>query len=56
MGKEADGVFPSSLLFLVKELLAVGSLLAGASGLLVEELLLTGSLQASASVLLFDEL
>ncbi len=65
LGKEAGGVFPSSLLLFVEELLAASSLLPGvsgssllavASGLLVEELLATGSLLAGASGLLVEEL
>jgi hypothetical protein len=65
LGEEADGVFPSSLLLFVEELLAASSLLLGmsgssllavASGLFVEELLATGSLLAGASGLLVKEL
>ncbi len=65
LGKEAGGVFPSSLLLFVKDLLVASSLLPGmsgssllavVSGLLVEELLATGSLLAGASGLLVKEL
>jgi hypothetical protein len=56
LGKEVGGVYPSSLLLLIKELLVVSSLLAGMSGSSLLAGMSRSGLQAGASGVLIEEL